>query len=60
METTRSISFSVALTKGEHQLLVALAAYEERKPGDALRVALREAARRRGLLRPEGLLPPAG
>lgn len=43
-------TFCVALSVGERQLLDALASYEERRPGDALRMALREAARRRGLL----------
>jgi hypothetical protein len=55
--TQHTRTFCVALSVGERQLLDALAKYEERRPGDALRVALREAARRRGLLRPDGAIP---
>lgn len=46
----RSVSFSLALSESERQLLSALAALEERRMGDMLRVCLRDVARRRGLL----------
>jgi hypothetical protein len=62
MDTSRkNCSISVALTERERQILIALAGYEERKPSDALRLALREAARRRGLLDSshEGPVPAA-
>lgn len=43
-------NFTVSLSAADRQLLDTLAEHEERRPGDMLRVCLREAARRRGLL----------
>jgi len=45
-----ALSYTVRLPALERQLLFEMAACEERRPSDMLRVALREAARRRGVL----------
>jgi hypothetical protein len=50
MTEKKRVSFTVALAMADYELLVALAAHEERSMGDALRRCLYEKARHEGLL----------
>jgi hypothetical protein len=46
----RKRNFTVLLSEAERQLLEDVAKFDARRPGDMLRVCLREAALKRGLL----------